>query len=102
MKHVYYIMVISIILNGWFLLERVEWMILLSDVLMNESRFFTFALGRCAKSVLRGRVICWRFAVLGHFYCGFAVLGPLFCGFAISAKLLRSAVLALFMCGFAV
>ena len=52
MKHVYYIMVISIILNGWFLLERVEWMILLSDVLMSESRFFTFALGRCAKSVL--------------------------------------------------
>ena len=43
MKHVYYIMVISIILNGWFLLERVEWMILLSDVLMSESRFFTFA-----------------------------------------------------------
>ena len=54
MKHVYYIMVISIILNGWFLLERVEWMILLSDVLMSESineNTYTYILNQFASTL---------------------------------------------------
>ena len=44
------------------------------------------------EALSRGRFICLRFAVLGH----------VFCGFAVSAKLLWSAVLASFMCGFAI